>query len=93
MTADPWSTFLTTPAQRCLRFLALSKRHCSTPATHKAFVGCVHEHVFETFVCDEHLSGFTDGTVNCAACFRMPGRDSHICVLFGSTEPLTNLES
>jgi hypothetical protein len=48
------------------------------PATRLLRKGCVHEHVFDVWLCEKHAA--TDRVSHCAFCLKA---DGHICVLMG----------
>lgn len=54
---------------------------CATPATVDVTVGCVHEHVFDGRLCDDHLKELQDGNAHCSRCYL--GDDPHKCVVMG----------
>jgi hypothetical protein len=59
---------------------------CGAVATHKVAAGCVHEHIIESWACDEHASQLTDGTVNCVSCYE--SADRHVCQLLARVDPV-----
>lgn len=57
-------------------------RRCTIPPANHVAVGCVHEHVNDGWLCDEHLQELNEGHAACLPCYRLPG-DSHRCRVIG----------
>lgn len=52
---------------------------CGEPATVPVAVGCVHEHIRESFACPEHADDLD--THHCGPCFRADGHRCRLIML------------